>query len=245
MNSPQLHPLQVNPKTGEPFLNLPNRDGLNIILTPPRTSDIDEMVAVHSDERVYYWLTGTPQPYTAANAKWWLEENAIPEAQKALAALEAARDKPELILVDSCPVTIIRQVKEDGTDTLVGGLDFTLARREFELDGTGWEPSDVLSAPQRLPDKPDIWTVGYYVAPSHHGLGLMSSAFKTVLDAWGIPRMGIRSLRVSALTGNTGSLRVFEKNGLTLYKSWPEDTVDVRGTRKSGVVIYERNLDVM
>nr|GAT59525.1 predicted protein [Mycena chlorophos] len=213
----QLHPLELNPATGEPFLHLPGKEGL--VLTPPRMTDVDAMVEVFNDERIYYWLTGTPFPYTKDNAIWWLA----------------------LKLVDACPVSIIREVKPDGSDVLVGGIDFTLAQRAVELDGTAWT-AELLGPdpkPQRHAENPDIWTVGYYVAPAYHGRGIMSVAFKTVLEQWGIPRMGIRKLRVSALTGNEGSVRVFEKNGLKLYKTWPEDTISVRGTRMSGVHIYE------
>ncbi|KAJ7070501.1 hypothetical protein C8F01DRAFT_1046063 [Mycena amicta] len=239
--NPQLHPLEVNPTTGEPFLRLPGKGHENIILTPPRMSDVDAMVPVFNDERVSYWMTGTPFPYTRENAEWWLGENAVPIAERVLAELEAARNETELKLVDACPVTILREVQPDGTELLVGGIDFTLAQRAVELDGTGWTPEGLGAPPkpQRREEKPDIWTVGYYVVPSHHGRGLMSDAFKTVLEQWGIPRMGIRKLRVSALTGNEGSVKVFRKNGLTLYKTWPEDTVDVRGTRKSGIHVYE------
>ncbi|KAF7302519.1 N-acetyltransferase domain-containing protein [Mycena chlorophos] len=235
----QLHPLELNPATGEPFLRLPGREGF--VLTPPRMTDVDAMVEVFNDERIYYWLTGTPFPYTKDNAIWWLGENAVPISQRVLKELEAGRDDPALKLVDACPVSIIREVKPDGTDVLVGGIDFTLAQRAVELDGTAWT-AELLGPdpkPQRNTENPDIWTVGYYVAPAYHGRGIMSVAFKTVLEQWGIPRMGIRRLRVSALTGNEGSVRVFEKNGLKLYKTWPEDTISVRGTRTSGVHIYE------
>ncbi|KAF7307465.1 N-acetyltransferase domain-containing protein [Mycena indigotica] len=238
----QLHPLEVNPTTGEPFLRLPGYD--NIVLTPPRMSDVEAMVPVFNDERVYQWLTGTPFPYTKANAEWWLGENAVPLSQRILAELEAARDEPALKMVDSCPVTIIREVLADGSEILVGGIDFTLAQRPFELDGTGWtlELLGQDPKPQRNSANPDIWTVGYYIVPSHHGRGLMSAAFKTVLEKWGVPRMGMCKMRVSALTGNEGSVKVFRKNGMVLHKTWPEDTVDVRGTRKSGVHVYEWNL---
>lgn len=62
MSNPQLHPLEVNPKTGEPFLRLRNHN--NIILTPPRKDDVPAMVPFHNDPRVCEYLGGPPFPYT-------------------------------------------------------------------------------------------------------------------------------------------------------------------------------------
>ncbi|KAF7347350.1 N-acetyltransferase domain-containing protein [Mycena venus] len=61
MANPQLHPLEVNPKTGEPFLRLLAHK--NIILTPPRLSDAPFIISILNDERVYPWLSSPPYPY--------------------------------------------------------------------------------------------------------------------------------------------------------------------------------------
>lgn len=58
----QLHPLEVNAKTGEPFLRLKNHP--NIILTPPRDDDASACVPYLNDARVSYWLGDLPFPYT-------------------------------------------------------------------------------------------------------------------------------------------------------------------------------------
>jgi len=58
----QLHPLEVNPKTGEPFLRL--RHHKNIILTPPREVDAEAFIPLLNDPRVSDWLAGPPYPYT-------------------------------------------------------------------------------------------------------------------------------------------------------------------------------------
>ena len=62
MSNPQLYPLEVNPKTGEPFLRLRNHK--NIILTPPRVEDAPACVPLLNDPRVCDWLAGPPYPYT-------------------------------------------------------------------------------------------------------------------------------------------------------------------------------------
>ncbi|KAJ7508528.1 GNAT domain-containing protein [Mycena galericulata] len=207
--NPQLHPLEVNPKTGEPFLRLTSHK--NIILTPPRLSDGAPMVLHFNDERVYHWLCGPPFPYLPEHADAWLNQ-AKQKSDALLAELEAAREDPEPKIVDACPVGHIQEVKEDGTEIFVGNIDITLTQRRWELEGTGRESQPI---PRRDPNDPDIWTVGYYLAPSHHGQGIMSDAFQTLLHQWGIPRMGVRRMVVSTLAGNTGSVRVFEKNGFS------------------------------
>ena len=58
----QLHPLEVNLKTGEPFLRLRNHK--NIILTPPREEDAESFIPLLNDPRICDWLAGPPYPYT-------------------------------------------------------------------------------------------------------------------------------------------------------------------------------------
>ncbi|KAJ7455930.1 acyl-CoA N-acyltransferase [Mycena galericulata] len=233
--NPQLHPLKVNPKTGEPFLRLTSHK--NIILTPPRLSDGPAMIPLLNDERVYHWLSSPPFPYLPEHADWWLNQ-AKQKSDFLLAELEAAREDPEPKIVDACPVSSIREVKEDGTEIFLGSIDISLAEQPWELEGT--DRYSQRSA-RRDPDNPDIWTLGDYLAPSHHGQGIMSDAFQTLLHKWGIPRMGVRRMVVTTLAGNTGSVRVFEKNGFKFRKTIDE-AIDVRGTMR-GVHVLEWTLD--
>lgn len=53
-----------------------------------------------------------------------------------------------------------------------------------------------------------------YLAPSHHGRGIMSASIKAVME-WAVQMMNIRRIIVTAYAGNVASLRVFEKNGFT------------------------------
>ncbi|KAJ7242581.1 acyl-CoA N-acyltransferase [Mycena haematopus] len=205
--NPQLHPLEVNPKTGEPFLRLLSHK--NIILTPPRLSDAPFLIPLLNDERVIHWLSSPPYPYLPEHAEWFL--NHI---------------KPILKIVDGCPVRTIREVREDGTEP-------------WELEGTGRASQ---GTPRRDPNDPDIWTLGDYLAPSHHGQGIMSDAFNTLLHQWGVPRMGVRRMVVTTLEGNKGSVRVFEKQGFKFRKTI-EDAMEVRGTMR-GVHVLEWKADV-
>ncbi|KAJ6541804.1 acyl-CoA N-acyltransferase, partial [Mycena capillaripes] len=229
------HPLEVNPKTGEPFLRLQSHK--NIVLTPPRLSDAPFMIAFLNDERVYHWLSSPPYPYLQEHADWWLNQ-IKPMSDKLLAELEDARNDTTLKIVDGCPVRVIREVFEDGTDLFLGDICIDLAEQPWELEGTG-KPSQ--GEPCRDPSDPDIWTLGDYLAPSHHRKGIMSDAFQTLLRQWGIPRMGVRRMVVTTLEDNKGSVRVFEKNGFKFRKTI-ENAMEVRGTKR-GVHVLEWSLD--
>ncbi|KAJ7762383.1 acyl-CoA N-acyltransferase [Mycena maculata] len=236
MDNPQLHPLEVNPKTGEPFLRLLSHK--NIILTPPRLSDGPAMIPLFNDERVYHWLSSPPYPYLPEHTEWWLNQ-VKPVSDKLLTELEAAREDPTPKIVDGCPVCIIREVKEDGTDIFLGSIDLSLAEQPWELEGTGRISQ---GTPRRDPRDPDIWTLGDYLAPSHHRQGIMSDALQTLVHQWGIPRMGVRRMVVTTLAGNKGGVGVFEKNGFKFRKT-VDDVLEVRGTMR-GVHVLEWTLPV-
>ncbi|KAJ7146318.1 acyl-CoA N-acyltransferase [Mycena epipterygia] len=238
MDNPQLHPLEVNPTTGEPFLRLTTHK--NIILTPPRLSDGPAMIPLFNDERVYHWLSSPPVPYLPEDAEWWLNQ-AKAKSDKLLGELEAARHEPALKIVDGCPVGNIREVKDDGTEVFLGNIDLNLAGQPWELEGTGLTSQP--ESPRRDPSDPDIWTLGDYLAPSHHRQGIMSDAFQTLLRKWGIPRMGVRRMVVTALEGNEGSVGVFKKNGFRFRKTI-EDALEVRGTMR-GVHVLEWRLEAL
>ena len=65
MANPQLHPLEVNARTGEPFLRLNHHQ--NIILTPHRPSDAVCYPPILNDPRVHEWLMSPPIPYLSGN----------------------------------------------------------------------------------------------------------------------------------------------------------------------------------
>lgn len=130
-----LHPLQVKSKTHEPYLRLPSPHD-NIIITPPRMSDVDALVPHLNDRKIADWLTGPPFPYLPSHAEGWL--TTIKEASDAILA-ELERDdsgQSDSIpkFVGGCPVQFLREVGEDGTETLIG--DITIRRCEFLHEGS-------------------------------------------------------------------------------------------------------------
>jgi hypothetical protein len=157
----QLHPLQVNPQTGEPFLRLKSHE--HIIITPPRLSDAPFLPPILNDPLVHKWLTHPPYPYLPEHAEFWL--TIITTASNAvLRELEQAKDTRSQRTVDECPVRFLREVKEDGTDIFLGDIAF-IRCPWMELAGTGvnWEQKDVLTEENSRLERGDpkiVWSVG-------------------------------------------------------------------------------------
>ncbi|KAJ7860409.1 acyl-CoA N-acyltransferase [Mycena olivaceomarginata] len=188
--------IQYSATTGEPFLRLPAPFS-NIIVTPPRMSDVEPSVAIMGDPAVAQWMgrIGPGSTYTTARAEAWLT------------ALKAQTDAME---------------RADGTDVFIG--DVGLVR-------SGW--TEVLDTEQRgrfvaennaraAGDPAIAWHVGYYLAPSHHGRGLMTIAVKTLITQFGIPLLKTKRIRSSTFQGNYGSLRVLQKNGFVIIDTLVE-----------------------
>ncbi|KAF7307558.1 N-acetyltransferase domain-containing protein [Mycena indigotica] len=230
----QFHPLEVLPTTGEPILRLKGKGHENIVLTPPRARDAQYIVPILDDERVHPWISSVPHPYKLEDAEWWLGR-VVPPSNAFLAELEALKDKTNPVIVDACPVRAIRELREDGSDVFLGDLVIDLAGQWWELEGSGFTEQEV---PIRG-EEPDIWTIGDYLAPSHHGRGIMSDALQTLIQEWAIPRMGVRKMVVTTLKDNKASVRVFEKCGFSFRKTI-EDAIEVRGERR-GVHVLEWN----
>ncbi|KAH9937339.1 acyl-CoA N-acyltransferase [Fomitopsis serialis] len=207
-----MHPLQVNPTTGEPYLRLPSPHS-NIIVTPPRMSDVDASVRELNDRKVVDWLIGPPYPYLPSHAEEWVAT--AKQASDAILA-DLQRDEPNkarspLKFVGGCPVHRLREVGEDGTDTFVGDISFR--RCAFPHEGEEQSVRCEENAARAVGDPSIVWCVGYYTASSHHGRGIMSAAFRTLMTEWAIPRMNVRIMRVETYRENVASARVFEKFG--------------------------------
>ncbi|GBE77660.1 hypothetical protein SCP_0105410 [Sparassis crispa] len=237
MSSSQLHPLRVNPGTGEPFLRLPSPLE-DIIITPPRVTDAPSIVAILNDPTVCQWLKGPPYPYLPSHADSWLNDAKRESDATLLELKQTCREDSDgtLKLVGSCPVRSLRAVQEDGTDVYIGNVDFRRCAFLEEDPAVRGRLSEENT--QRVVGDPAIvWCLGDYLAPSHHGRGIMTAAVGTLLASWAIPRMGVRRMRVEIFRGNNGSVRVFEKNGFVLEK-----TLDQEKVTNYGNTIYGHNI---
>ncbi|TFK41960.1 hypothetical protein BDQ12DRAFT_696498 [Crucibulum laeve] len=243
MLNPQIHPLEINPLTGEPFLRLRNRP--NIIITPPRWSDTPHILPILNDERVHVWLRGPPVPFLFEHAETMLQKG-IPPCEAVLFELHEARDEKELKTVGASPVRFIRELKADGTDELLGDLRIGRSPNGelISVETVDWEGKQAKEEANNalgVGDPDIVWCIADFLSPAHHRKGIMTDAIHTLLHAWAIPRMNVHRIITSALVGNQGSLKVFEKNGFVRTKTL-EDHCEVKGKMRSFWVL-EWNAD--
>ncbi|KAF8166538.1 acyl-CoA N-acyltransferase [Mycena galopus ATCC 62051] len=208
--------LQYNATTGEPFLRLPAPFS-NIILTPPRMSDVARSVEIMNDPFIFKWMgQGTLYSYTAEKAEAWLTQlKAETDAQVA-----ELRGATEPHLVSGCPVRHIREEQADGTDVFLG--DLSLIRSSFAWVLDTEERARLVAENNARPagDPGILWHTGYYLAPSHNGRGLTTAALKTVIAEFGIPWLNVTRLRSAVFEGNIGSIRVLQKNGFEITETF-------------------------
>ncbi|KAJ5308367.1 acetyltransferase GNAT family [Penicillium atrosanguineum] len=250
--------VHFNQLTKEPYLRLPAPQS-NIIITPHRSDNIDEdaksLSNILNDPKVYPWLERTPYPYLHEHGVEWIEAH-CKENKKGLSTLRKNLEQDEIIntknavgreFIDDCPFTCIREVLADDPDTgaplkdrLIG--DMKLARYTFyEHLNDSEQRSKAQLKNNELPagDENIIWTLGDFLAPSHHGKGIMSLAVRTLIHDWGIPHLNVHHIKCYAFVGNEGSLRVFEKNNFERGHTL-EDWVPVpesRGGGKKSIVL--------
>ncbi|KAF8581092.1 acyl-CoA N-acyltransferase [Ramaria rubella] len=180
----------------------------------PRLQDAEDILPILNSIEVYPWMgAGLPHPHELTHALKWLESVTI-ACDIGQEDLRAAR------LVQECPVRILREVIDD---------------REVYLGDCGigrWAFPDVIDREERercqqdnkakSPGDPTIiWSIGYYLKPSHHGKGIMKSAVRTLLD-WGVTNMNVRQVRTTTMEGNEASTKVLQQNGFVVEKVLPE-----------------------
>ncbi|KAF8910929.1 hypothetical protein CPB84DRAFT_1672449 [Gymnopilus junonius] len=208
-------PLEANPTTKEVFMRVRNHE--DIIITPPRPEDVQNIFVSQSDPRIYHWMLTTPKPYLReyAEASWLKSKQ---HADAALKELEDANSFNRPKLVSSCPVAFIRRVREDGSDEFVGHV--TIGRcpkgelmKEEIVDWDHEVQNKAENDSKELGDPTILWSIGNFIAPKFHGQGIMTDVVDTILHDWAVPRMGVRHVLVGAFVENVGSARVFEKNG--------------------------------
>ncbi|KAG2042697.1 acyl-CoA N-acyltransferase [Suillus americanus] len=238
----QLHPLEINPKTGEPFLRLA-APYQNIIITPPRQGDQSVLIQHLNDPAIYGWIERPPIPYLPEHADFWIQL-VKGESDDTLEYLrKGAEDFPNgpLQFVGASPVRYLREVKEDGTDVLIGDVNFKRSPFEEVLDEVERKRLQEDNAKKQAGDPTIQYAIGDWLAASHHGRGIMTAAIGLLMTAWGIPRMGVRHVVAHTFAGNIGSNRVFEKNGFVNRGLFDNGKI-VRGEKKV-MTLLEWKLD--
>ncbi|KZT30922.1 acyl-CoA N-acyltransferase [Neolentinus lepideus HHB14362 ss-1] len=235
-----LHPLQLNPQTGEHYLRLPPPHQ-NIIITPLRPTDADAIAQNLNDIRVYDNLSNVPHPYTQKHAEEWIKRVRSRSDELLERLREGSDDEPKV--VDGCPVMTLREVKGDGTDIFLG--DLTIARSSFAEVVDPDERAHLRNENEARPngDPGIVYMIGDYLVPSHHGRGIMTAAMRTLIIDWAVPRMDCRKIMLNVRKGNVASRRVFEKSGFK-FKGIVEDHLELTvpgrvGSPKWSLEIFE------
>ncbi|KAF5352386.1 hypothetical protein D9756_005806 [Leucocoprinus leucothites] len=216
MSDSRLGPFEVNPRTQEPMIRL--RKHQNIVITPPRESDIPCVIPHLNDERVHIWLGGPPYPYTTEHARNWITriKNECDLGLKDLndALKDATTTKP--LVLSHLPVRFLRELQEDGTDVYLGDIGLTRCPQVEVLDNPELDSEANSSLPAGHPSI--VWTFGDWLVPSHHRRGIMSDAVDTVIHDLAKPLLGATHFTAMVFSGNEGSNKVFLKNGFTLVR---------------------------
>ncbi|KAJ7597422.1 hypothetical protein C8J56DRAFT_1001346 [Mycena floridula] len=208
----QHSPLEVNPQTGELFLRLASPHE-NIIITPPRHSDVQRLTEIAANPLVYEFMGGL-MPLDEEKATTWikkwrdLSDNVI----------QKLTENEEGGWLDGCPVRSIRETYKDGTDLYLGDIDL---RRCIwhEINDSDGKSRLIAENNARSAGDPEIfWQVADFLAQSHWRRGIMSATLSEILRAWARPRMNVCKIRVSVFADNIGSIRMFEKNGFKVVE---------------------------
>ncbi len=258
MTFAQFRPLERHPHTDEPFIRLPSPQD-RIIITPPRREDVPSIVAILNDYPIKKWLDGPPFPYLDEHAEDWIARTKE-QSDAVMQELRRANEEDPygpLVTVSGCPVSCLRGVQEDGTEVFLGVVEFTRCGYPDLLNGQERERIVSRNESRKRGDPETVWCIGCeyssaylgppaadaswpstdYLAAPLHRRGLMSCALRTLLEAWVVPRMGARRIRVETIIGNWGSIRVLEKLGFRIASTVRRAKVTSAGEVIDGFVV--------
>ncbi|KXN84571.1 hypothetical protein AN958_12319 [Leucoagaricus sp. SymC.cos] len=234
----RLSPFEINPNTREPFIRL--RKHPNVIITPPRETDIPNVIPPLNDERVHIWLGSCPFPYATEHAKNWItkiKNNCDSGLKELTESLRAKNDGGDgSITLTHSPVRFLREIQEDGTEIFLGDIGITRCPDTTLLGSPKHDTATNSALPVLHPDV--VWTLGFWVMPSHHGRGIMSDAIDTVIHDLAKPLLGAFHFSAHIFSGNEASNRTVIKNGFALTRSITNYGV-IKGTMRD-INTFER-----
>jgi len=211
-------PFDIHPETGEPMLRLPYPHE-QIILTCPRIEYSGAVVEILNDPEVYPFINA-PHPHTVENARNYIQQTRR-TTEEVWSEIMACGTKSSRVF-GNCPVRSIVEIQPNGQWMYIG--DFGLGRwRAPGIRDVQKRAQEVEKNSEKPVGDPSIkWSAGYYLKPSHHGRGIVPAVFKTVLDRWAVPHMGVRHLLCDTRVDNKKSQRVFEKMGFVEVGDVPD-----------------------
>jgi len=211
-------------RDNEPYIPLPFPHD-NIRLTPWRLTDADSTVSILNHPAVYPNLVGPPYPYKKEDGEWWVDEQLKQFApnRQYFTGDETAPIKDGRIF-DYSPTPVIREVQADGSQVFLGVAE--IVRSSFMSEADEQRKAELIKEndAKTVGDPSIIYMIGDYLAPSHHGKGIMTATIRELIHSWGVPYMGLQEVSVVVIDGNIGSRRVFEKLGFKLVGFSPDIT---------------------
>ncbi|GAA5907712.1 GNAT family N-acetyltransferase [Sporobolomyces salmoneus] len=205
----QFHaPFPSSPSFIEPYIPIPSSrtQNLDLIVTPPRTSDLTAQTTCLNDPSVGIQLIGPPYPYTDQMGREWYEMKwRHTESYFRSLSSEEGDGRREL------PFSTIRE-KETGEwfgEIGVCRWEFREIADEKERERLRKENDE-----RAIGDEELIWSFGYYVSPKFQGKGIMTHVLSSLFESVFIDYLDAKIIRSSAFVDNEASIRVQEKCGL-------------------------------
>lgn len=197
-----------------------------------------------SDPRVYMNLAGPPYPYAQKEWDEWFPIIQKGSHDALLEWREAEKSRKdggyEKRWVKGAPVIAIRDVDPVNREQKLIGI-IGVTRMDFMIKAASDENKRRQEVNEALDagDPGIVWELGFYLAPSHHGRGIMPATIRALIHDFMIPYMNAHIITGSYFQHNAGSRKVFEKNGFVFEGvipdcfELPESKTGVKGKKAS------------
>lgn len=212
------------------------------------------MTRILNSPLVYPHLSGPPYPYQQSDAESFLLmisracEDSLNEYLEILDGKSGRK-----WLSNGLPVRSIREEVADEKGEVewrfLGDVEVRRALLVEVRDEDERERKKKVNDELEVGDEGVEWEVGYYLSPTHHSLGIMSSVLKTLLKTLAIPYLNARIIKGTFFEDNIGSKKVFEKNGFEFKEMVdgaalvPESKCGVQGGKRVGVGVMVWRVD--
>jgi RimJ/RimL family protein N-acetyltransferase len=167
--------------SGKPYISLPTASSTGIYLTEFYPGDAATVQSTLSIPEVYLHLIAIPQPYTLADAEWWIDL--------------------QMTGSSNLPLQVLRSGDPE-TGTFIGSVSLMPADSEA-LGAIKY------TIPRRTGPRKNECQLGYYLHPDWRAMGIMRSAVKALLW-WGKEEMRVDNVVVRILEENLASRGVVE-----------------------------------
>jgi RimJ/RimL family protein N-acetyltransferase len=196
-SSPQGRYKLEHTTSGKPYVLIPTSSPTPIYLTEFYSIDVQLVHATLSIPEVYLHLVSVPQPYTIADAEWWINL--------------------QMTGSSNLPLQILRSGDPE-TGSFIGSVSLMPADSEAFL-----AVKDKLVL-KKGPGENEC-ELGYYLHPDWRGKGIMRNAVRALVW-WGREEKGADNVIVRVLEGNLASRAVVESMKEFVREEEKDDWID-------------------